>query len=278
MTSGRGSDRRVIGLPASGHGRRSGTAAPSLGTGCAFRTLASKQHPRQRTLRWGYDLPDSNGRGWAAPAPHKAHRCAEGGRSPSRHSPYNPGRNMNQTVAVNSPSASAPPETPWVEVYGSRGLPDWLERQSLGLAFTTYQTGKLFLVGRHADRPARRLRAHLQSRHGPVRRRPDALAELPLPALALREHAPRRASSTRATTASTSRASATPPATSTSTTSPSRTPAASSSSPPLAAAWPRSAQRAASAALAAARSSASWPRRTAAISTAWPCATARPAT
>ena len=55
---------------------------------------------------------------------------------------------MNQTVAVNSPSASAPPETPWVEVYGLRGLPDWLERHALGLAFTTYQTGKLFLLGR----------------------------------------------------------------------------------------------------------------------------------
>ncbi len=59
---------------------------------------------------------------------------------------------MDQTVPVNSKSESSPAEKPWVEVYGSRDLPDWLARQALSLAFSTYQTGKLFLVGSNADR------------------------------------------------------------------------------------------------------------------------------
>jgi uncharacterized protein (TIGR03032 family) len=37
----------------------------------------------------------------------------------------------------------------WVEVTGSPGLWNWLAAQRVSLAFTTYQTGKLFLLGRH---------------------------------------------------------------------------------------------------------------------------------
>jgi uncharacterized protein (TIGR03032 family) len=40
---------------------------------------------------------------------------------------------------------------PWLQVLGSRYLTAWLAEQQLGLALTTYQTGKLFLVGRGAD-------------------------------------------------------------------------------------------------------------------------------
>jgi uncharacterized protein (TIGR03032 family) len=40
---------------------------------------------------------------------------------------------------------------PWVEVTGSPRLWSWLADQRVSLAFTTYQTGKLFLLGRHAD-------------------------------------------------------------------------------------------------------------------------------
>jgi len=36
---------------------------------------------------------------------------------------------------------------PWLQVHGSRGLPGWLARQRVSLAFTTYQAGKLFFVG-----------------------------------------------------------------------------------------------------------------------------------
>src|SRR5437899_4649600 len=40
---------------------------------------------------------------------------------------------------------------PWVEVTASRNLTDWLADQHISLAFTTYQSGKLFLLGRHPD-------------------------------------------------------------------------------------------------------------------------------
>jgi uncharacterized protein (TIGR03032 family) len=40
---------------------------------------------------------------------------------------------------------------PWVEVTGSPRMWSWLAEQMVSLAFTTYQTGKLFLLGRHPD-------------------------------------------------------------------------------------------------------------------------------
>src|SRR5262245_47051855 len=40
---------------------------------------------------------------------------------------------------------------PWLEVLGSRHFPAWLAEQQQSLAFTTYQTGKLFLVGQRPD-------------------------------------------------------------------------------------------------------------------------------
>lgn len=43
------------------------------------------------------------------------------------------------------------PNEPWVEVVGSRYLLDWLGEQNVSLAFSTYQTGKLFLVGRKPE-------------------------------------------------------------------------------------------------------------------------------
>ncbi|MEA3212590.1 MAG: hypothetical protein QOE70_5647 [Chthoniobacter sp.] len=45
---------------------------------------------------------------------------------------------------------SEAPEKPWVEVNGSAGLPAWLAEQQVSLAFTTYATGKLFLLGCHS--------------------------------------------------------------------------------------------------------------------------------
>src|ERR1017187_1176271 len=45
----------------------------------------------------------------------------------------------------------ASPTEPWLEVSASRNLTDWLAEQRISLGFTTYQTGKLFLVGRHAN-------------------------------------------------------------------------------------------------------------------------------
>jgi uncharacterized protein (TIGR03032 family) len=40
---------------------------------------------------------------------------------------------------------------PWVNLYGSRHLVGWLTEQNISLAFTTYQAGKLFLLGRRPD-------------------------------------------------------------------------------------------------------------------------------
>lgn len=45
----------------------------------------------------------------------------------------------------------SPAPTPQLEIAGSRQFPSWLREQRLSLAFTTYQTGKLFLVGLKPD-------------------------------------------------------------------------------------------------------------------------------
>jgi uncharacterized protein (TIGR03032 family) len=49
------------------------------------------------------------------------------------------------------PSPGAAPEEPWIEVTSSRSFAAWLAEQQVGLAFTTYQTNKLFVLGRHPD-------------------------------------------------------------------------------------------------------------------------------
>ncbi len=44
-------------------------------------------------------------------------------------------------------NAPAPAAEPWAEVYSSRDFPNWLAEQHVSLAFTTYQTEKLFFIG-----------------------------------------------------------------------------------------------------------------------------------
>ena len=47
-----------------------------------------------------------------------------------------------------NPAPPLPPaEERWAEVYSSRAFPGWLAEQRVSLAFTTYQTGKLFFIG-----------------------------------------------------------------------------------------------------------------------------------
>jgi len=48
-------------------------------------------------------------------------------------------------------SAAAAANEPWVQVTGSSRLWSWLAEHQVSLAFTTYQTGKLFLLGRHPE-------------------------------------------------------------------------------------------------------------------------------
>jgi uncharacterized protein (TIGR03032 family) len=50
-----------------------------------------------------------------------------------------------------TPDGPAAPDAPWIEVTGSPRLAGWLAEQQVSLAFTTYQTGKLFLLGRGPD-------------------------------------------------------------------------------------------------------------------------------
>jgi uncharacterized protein (TIGR03032 family) len=47
--------------------------------------------------------------------------------------------------------AAAGAADPKLELMGSRGFSGWLAEQRIGLAFTTYQTGKLFLIGLQPD-------------------------------------------------------------------------------------------------------------------------------
>jgi uncharacterized protein (TIGR03032 family) len=54
---------------------------------------------------------------------------------------------MTDASPPHAPSA----DEPWIEVTGSRDLASWLAEQRVSLAFTTYQTGKLFVLGRHPD-------------------------------------------------------------------------------------------------------------------------------
>ena len=56
---------------------------------------------------------------------------------------------MNQPESQHSPAASA--SRPWLNVMGSRDFLDGLQQQRISLAFTTYQSGKLFFVGRKPD-------------------------------------------------------------------------------------------------------------------------------
>ncbi len=49
------------------------------------------------------------------------------------------------------PPSAASASQPWLNVMGSRYFLDWLRDEQISLAFTTYQTGKLFFVGRKPD-------------------------------------------------------------------------------------------------------------------------------
>jgi uncharacterized protein (TIGR03032 family) len=52
-----------------------------------------------------------------------------------------------------SQSAPTPtsPEQPWLEVSTSRHFNDWLAQEHISIAITTYQAGKLILLGLNAE-------------------------------------------------------------------------------------------------------------------------------
>ncbi len=51
-------------------------------------------------------------------------------------------------MAQPTETMASPPAKHWVEVNSSPGFADWLAEQNVSLAFTTYQTSKLFVLGR----------------------------------------------------------------------------------------------------------------------------------
>src|ERR1700688_3246182 len=53
---------------------------------------------------------------------------------------------MTQVTTVVT-NGAAPAAQPWLEVLGSRHFAGWLAEQNVSLALTTYQAGKLFLIG-----------------------------------------------------------------------------------------------------------------------------------
>lgn len=54
-------------------------------------------------------------------------------------------------TATPAPTESSPPIAPPFPMTASRGFVDWLAGQDVSLAFSTYQTGKLFLIGHNED-------------------------------------------------------------------------------------------------------------------------------
>jgi uncharacterized protein (TIGR03032 family) len=54
-------------------------------------------------------------------------------------------------MSNNVDPSGAVTEEPWLEVFSSRGFPGWLAEQRVSLAFSTYQTAKLFFLGLQAD-------------------------------------------------------------------------------------------------------------------------------
>ncbi|HTU13375.1 MAG TPA: TIGR03032 family protein [Allosphingosinicella sp.] len=62
-----------------------------------------------------------------------------------------------QDITEAEPSAAAESAPREALLYGSPGLSDWLGAQNASIAFTTYQAGRLFMIGR---RPNGTMRAH----------------------------------------------------------------------------------------------------------------------
>src|SRR5262249_49103565 len=58
---------------------------------------------------------------------------------------------MTFPMSDDVPKPGTAPDAPWVEVTASPHFADWLAEQQVSLAFTTYQSGQLFLLGRRPD-------------------------------------------------------------------------------------------------------------------------------
>ena len=59
---------------------------------------------------------------------------------------------LMSTASATGPEPERSAESPKLEVLGSRQFTAWLAEQRVSLAFTTYQAGKLFLLGQRRYR------------------------------------------------------------------------------------------------------------------------------
>lgn len=82
-------------------------------------------------------------------------------------------------------------EQPWVRLLGSNYLTEWMASQNVSFGFTTYQTGKLFLVGTKQDQKLSVFeRTDVRTLPRPVRKRgrSDRVDEFAVSALAAGTH------------------------------------------------------------------------------------------
>jgi hypothetical protein len=82
---------------------------------------------------------------------------------------------------------------PALEISTSRQMLGWMAEQRLSIALTTYQIGKLFLLGLKPGGQQLSVFERSFNRRGPLPGGGRLLHEQPLPGLALRERAGRRA-------------------------------------------------------------------------------------
>jgi hypothetical protein len=96
-------------------------------------------------------------------------------------------------MSDSDPSSESTPVKPWLEVVGSRYFMDWLAEQQTSLAFSTYQTGKMFFIGRKPnnqlgvfEQSTGRIRTNVCPLHGTMResRCANDLDEFPLSTVA----------------------------------------------------------------------------------------------
>src|SRR5436305_6411076 len=71
-------------------------------------------------------------------------------RQPKAPPPAAPSPAAAPTIEGDAPKASEP-RSPGTNISTSRGFATWLQTQRCSLAFTSYQIGKLFLIGRMPD-------------------------------------------------------------------------------------------------------------------------------
>ncbi|MEO8421783.1 MAG: hypothetical protein ABI457_11355, partial [Hyphomicrobium sp.] len=128
----RGFRVKCCGIVASGHGQR-----PEQGDGMREDEVAATPDKSTGAARVEDQVATQKGSGTA---PHDSEPVPEPMIPPAQDAPA-------QASAPPAPPAASQP----VQISCTRGFPDWLLRNNVSLAFTSYQTGRLYLVGVNAQ-------------------------------------------------------------------------------------------------------------------------------